>query len=99
MLRQWTYFFASDSSGIRQCLDQMTERVNGDGGAIAIDSQGKLSIDWNSRRMSWAYAIIDLDDDDKTITRKNDSSIVKFTIHFGCNPNEDFTSEETLVIS
>ena len=95
MLRQWTYLFASDSSGIRQCLDQMTERVNGDGGAIAIDSQGKLSIDWNSRRMSWAYAIID----DKT-TRKNDSSMeVKFTIHFGCNPNEDFTSEETLLIS
>ena len=76
----------------------MTERVNGDGGAIAIDSQGKLSIDWNSRRMSWAYAIIDLDND-KT-TGKNDSSMeLKFTIHFGCNPNEDFTSEETLVIS
>ena len=51
---------------------------------LAIDTQGKLSIDWNSQRMSWAYAILD----DKTDT--------KFTVHFGCNRGEDFQEEITI---
>ena len=47
-------------------------------------SQGKLSIDWNSQRMSWAYAIVD----DKTVS--------KFNVHFGCNRDEDYVQEVTI---
>ena len=40
-------------------MDQMTARCGGDGGAIAIDTKGRIAIEWNSLRMGWAYTILD----------------------------------------
>ena len=102
----WLGITLSGLSGvIRKCLDEMTERVDGDGGAIAIDPKGKKWLsnallclkptisntflvlegkvykDWNSKRMAWAYAIV------------NDKSSTKFSVHFGCNRDEDFVEE------
>ena len=37
----------------------MTARCGGDGGAIAIDTKGRIAIEWNSLRMAWAYTILD----------------------------------------
>ena len=36
-------------------LDLMTSRFGGDGGVIAIDSEGKVGIAFNSERMAWSY--------------------------------------------
>ena len=47
------------SSVIRETMDQMTARCGGDGGAIAIDTKGRIAIEWNSLRMAWAYTILD----------------------------------------
>ena len=47
------------SSVVRETMDQMTARIGGDGGAIAIDTKGRIAIEWNSFRMAWAYTILD----------------------------------------
>ena len=54
---------------IRHCMDEMTERIGGDGGAIAIDTKGTIAIGFNSKRMAWAYAVLDLDKDDNTLVQ------------------------------
>ena len=46
--------------------------------------EGKVYKDWNSKRMAWAYAIV------------NDKSSTKFSVHFGCNRDEDFVEEITI---
>lgn len=76
---------ADDDDGsavVKHCVDVMSARVGGDGGAIAIDSKGRIAIGWNSLRMSWAYAIIDDDD--------------SIEVHSGCNTNEHFIERLTL---
>jgi isoaspartyl peptidase/L-asparaginase-like protein (Ntn-hydrolase superfamily) len=72
------------STIVRSCLDQMSERVGGDGGAISIDTRGQIAIEWNSMRMSWAYAIVDLSADNQT-------SLLK--VHSGCNKGEHFIQD------
>ena len=75
------------SSVVRHCLDQMTARIGGDGGAIAIDTKGRIAIEWNSVRMAWAYTILD-----STAAAATSTTIADFIIevHFGCNANEHF---------
>ena len=68
------------SNAVEVALDDMTSRVGGDGGAIAIDANGRITIGFNSRRMSWAYAIV----------RENSKA---FEVHYGCNRGEDFVKE------
>ena len=74
------------SSVVRHCLDQMTARIGGDGGAIAIDTKGRIAIEWNSVRMAWAYTILD------SASATTSTTIADFIIevHFGCNANEHF---------
>ena len=68
---------------IRHCMDEMTERIGGDGGAIAIDSKGTIAIGFNSKRMAWAYAVLDLDKDDNTLVQ----------VHSGCNREEHYVND------
>ena len=35
---------------IRHCMDEMTERIGGDGGAIAIDTKGTIAIGFNRKK-------------------------------------------------
>lgn len=63
---------------IEKVLEDMTSRIGGDGGAICIDKRGKISIGWNSKRMSWAYSILDI-------------GCSTIEVHFGCNAGEHFT--------
>ena len=37
----------------------MTERFEGDGGVIALDSEGNVGIAFSSERMAWAYQKMD----------------------------------------
>lgn len=77
------------SSVVRHCMDVMSARLGGgDGGAIAIDSKGRIAIGWNSLRMSWAYAIIEDSSDDIQSTAVE--------VHSGCNTNEHFIERLTL---
>ena len=68
---------------IRHCMDEMTERIGGDGGAIAIDTKGTIAIGFNSKRMAWAYAVLDLDKDDNTLVQ----------VHWGCNREEHYVND------
>ena len=68
---------------IRHCMDEMTERIGGDGGAIAIDTKGTIAIGFNSKRMAWAYAVLDLDKDDNTVVQ----------VHSGCNREEHYVND------
>ena len=68
---------------IRHCMDEMTERIGGDGGAIAIDTKGSIAIGFNSKRMAWAYAVLDLDKDDNTLVQ----------VHSGCNREEHYVND------
>lgn len=68
---------------IRHCMDEMTERIGGDGGAIAIDTKGTIAIGFNSKRMAWAYAVLDLDKDDNTLVQ----------VHSGCNREEHYVND------
>lgn len=72
---------------IRQCLDQMRDRVGGDGGAIAITNKGQIAFEWNSLRMGWAYAVVPQN------TKPGD----KIKVHFGCNRDEHFEVEEVVL--
>ena len=69
---------------IRHCMDEMTERIGGDGGAIAIDTKGTIAIGFNSKRMAWAYAVLDLDKDDNTLVVQ---------VHSGCNREEHYVND------
>lgn len=63
-------------------MNEMTERIGGDGGAIAINTQKKaIAIGWNSHRMAWAYAVLDED---------NTTSI---QVHSGCNQGEHYIND------
>ena len=64
-------------------MDEMTERIGGDGGAIAIDTKGTIAIGFNSKRMAWAYAVLDLDKDDNTLVQ----------VHSGCNREEHYVND------
>lgn len=75
------------SSVIRETMDQMTARCGGDGGAIAIDTKGRIAIEWNSLRMAWAYTILDNTLVSKTCEAGSDMVI---EVHSGCNANEHF---------
>ena len=68
---------------IRHCMDEMTERIGGDGGAIAIDTKGAIAIGFNSKRMAWAYAVLDLDKDDNTLVQ----------VHSGCNREQHYVND------
>ena len=68
---------------IRHCMDEMTERIGGDGGAIAIDTKGTIAIGFNSKRMAWAYAVLDLDKDDNTLVQ----------VHSGCNREQHYVND------
>ena len=67
----------SQDEVIKQVLDDMTQKVGGDGGGIAITPDGKIGVDWNSERMAWAY--VSEDDNGK--------------LHFGCNRGEHFVED------
>ena len=43
----------------------MTSRVGGDGGAISISPSGAIGIEFNSKRMAWAYIIVSEADGDQ----------------------------------
>lgn len=72
---------------IRSSLNEMSARVGGDGGAIAIDCEGNISIDWNSRRMGWAYAMVEEDLD----------KCSRILVHFGCNRGDDYQKEISII--
>ena len=78
---------SSKDKAIRHVLDQMTKRVGGDGGAIAIDSQGQIAIEWNSARMAWAYVAL------------LEENCLKVEVHWGCNKNEHFVEELGLCLT
>ena len=40
---------------VRKVLDEMVEKVGGEGGAICLSKSGEIGIEWNTKRMSWAY--------------------------------------------
>jgi len=73
---------------IRHCMDEMTERIGGDGGAIAIDTKGTIAIGFNSKRMAWAYAVLDDEEDDNSFTSK---TLVQ--VHSGCNREEHYVND------
>ena len=39
----------------QQALAEMKERTGGTAGAITLSKDGRIGIDFNSRRMAWAY--------------------------------------------
>ena len=43
------------TEAISEALTTMTQRVGGDGGAIALSPDGAAGVSWNSEQMSWAY--------------------------------------------
>lgn len=45
----------SSNEAITKALNFMEQRVGGDGGAILVTSSGDIGIEWNSKRMGWAY--------------------------------------------
>ena len=36
-------------------FDYMTRRVGGDGGGVALSKEGEVGVQWNTRRLAWAY--------------------------------------------
>ena len=44
------------SKVIRKVMEDMTAKVGGDGGGVAISKDGEIGVEWNSERMGWAYA-------------------------------------------
>ena len=73
-------------------MAEMTERIGGDGGAIAIDTKGSIAIGWNAERMAWAYAILDFDNGSLGLTSQ---TVVQ--VHSGCNRDEHYINDLPLV--
>jgi beta-aspartyl-peptidase (threonine type) len=40
---------------VADALEFMTANVGGDGGGIALTKEGEVGIEWNSKRMAWAF--------------------------------------------
>ena len=70
---------------IFDALETMSERVGGDGGAIALSPNGEIGFDWNSRRMAWAY--IDASECYQDASKGHKMAV---TVHSGCNRDEHF---------
>lgn len=49
----------SCQQSVTMALDFMKKRVNGHGGAIAIDKNRNIGLDFTTQRMPWAYVKCD----------------------------------------
>ena len=66
---------------IEKLMAEMTERIGGDGGAIALDTKGSVAVGFNSERMAWAYAIL------------NDRYASSVQVHSGCNRDDHYITD------
>ena len=62
-------------------MAEMTERIGGDGGAIALDTKGRVAIGFNSQRMAWAYAILE------------GRRFTSVQVHSGCNRDDHYITD------
>ena len=45
----------SPQQAAKQCVDLMKSRLNGHGGMILLDRNGKIGIAYNTPRMAWGW--------------------------------------------